>query len=69
MFLLKNLGADLLKCRLFMKFFKDNKLFSCWYKIINNNLTAVYLNFYGSIIFYKNGFHHNDKNIAHISDI
>jgi hypothetical protein len=52
-----------------MKFYKYNDdYYSFFYKIIDNNLTAIY---YGSSLevdFYKNGKVHNCKNAAVIAD-
>jgi hypothetical protein len=50
-----------------MKFYIDKKIFYYWFKIINNNLTAVYVNKNKSIRFFKNGKFHNTKNAAYIA--
>jgi hypothetical protein len=50
-----------------MKFYKDkNNEYYYWDKIINNNLTAVYVNKNKSIRFFKNGKLHNSKNTAYV---
>ena len=51
-----------------MKFYRYNINYFFHNNIIINNLTAVYLNFYGSISFYKNGLYHNDKNLSFIDN-
>jgi hypothetical protein len=43
-----------------MKFYRDIN----WNKIINNKLTAIYLDY--NIYFYKDGKIHNSKNVAYI---
>ncbi len=50
-----------------MKFYKDKKIYDCyfWNKITDNYLTCIYYDV-DSIIFYKNGFFHNNKNAAYI---
>jgi hypothetical protein len=49
-----------------MKFYRYNINYFFHNNIIINNLTAVYLNYFGSISFYKNGKNHNTKNTAYI---
>ncbi len=51
-----------------MKFYRYNINYFFHNNIIINNLTAVYLNYYGSISFYKNGLYHNDKNLSFIDN-
>ena len=54
-----------------MKFFKDNNfnfnnnfVLKFWLKIINNKLTAIYLNHKNTVSFFKNAKLHNSKNAA-----
>ena len=51
-----------------MKFYKSGpakvrKKYNYYKKIINNKLTAIYINYY--VLFYKNGVLHNIKNAAY----
>ena len=50
-----------------MKFYKDTNswTYDFWNKIVNNKLTATYINSYTSI-FLKNGLINNPKNVAYI---
>ncbi len=51
-----------------MKFYRYNDTsYSFFYKIIDNNLTAIYQNSNFESHFYKNGNFHNNKNAAYIS--
>jgi hypothetical protein len=47
-----------------MKFYKGSCNNLTYNKIIDNKLIAVYLNFYNSILFFKNGKYHNSKSSA-----
>jgi hypothetical protein len=48
-----------------MKFYKDNN-WHLIYKIQYNKLNAIYLSHINSISFFKNGNHHNTKNVGYI---
>ena len=52
-----------------MKFYKENQCASNYFfkKIKNNNIIAVYQDYYG-VVFYKNGKRHNTRNAADIID-
>jgi hypothetical protein len=46
-----------------MKFYRD-KTFYYWFKIKDNNLTAIHIDQYKSVRFLKNGNYHNFKNAS-----
>ncbi len=51
-----------------MKFYREkdnNNNNNNWFKIVDNKLTAIYLNYWAAR-FYKNGERHNIKNAAYI---
>ncbi len=50
-----------------MKFYRDKKYKFYIYYLFNNKLTAIY-SYIDYVGFYKNNFHHNVKNAAHIKN-
>jgi hypothetical protein len=47
-----------------MKFYRDKFRWKYWHKIIDNKLTAIYVDKH-TLSFYKNGKLHNTKNFAY----
>mgnify|MGYP007071561290 FL=1 len=51
-----------------MKFYRDNlKADFCWQNILDNRLTAILLDYYNAVLFYKNGKENNTKNASYIA--
>jgi hypothetical protein len=50
-----------------MKFYIDNENNDYWNKTKDNKLTSIFISYYKTTIFFKNGIFHNNKNSAYIN--